>query len=221
MSKYTKNLYDIINDIVIKYSKDKTLEEMTFTERITFSLPYIFSFDYNLFDNSHKEELETKLIRHYYTREIGFETTNLWLFKLEERLLSILPKYNDLYKSNAINYDILNNYSITETSGRDIKRDYTGSSNTTTNTKQVGYITPENIINTENMDNYANTMNTNNTNSNASGVNNETSLDNYTSTRSGVVGISPTSLIREYRDSIINIDEMFIEEFENLFMEIF
>ena len=44
----------------------------------------IFDFDYDLYDENHKEELETKILLHYYTREIGLETYALWHLKLKK-----------------------------------------------------------------------------------------------------------------------------------------
>ena len=43
----------------------------------------IFDFDYDLYDENHKEELETKILLHYYTREIGLERFFIKLLVLE------------------------------------------------------------------------------------------------------------------------------------------
>ena len=42
--------------------------------------------DYPIFDENYREVLETKILKHFYFREIGFETFALWKFKLNEKL---------------------------------------------------------------------------------------------------------------------------------------
>jgi hypothetical protein len=43
----------------------------------------IFSFSYPIYDSQHKPELERKILKHYYTREIGAETVGLWKLWLQ------------------------------------------------------------------------------------------------------------------------------------------
>ena len=69
--------------------------------------PYIFNFSYPIFDDEYKEVLETKILRHYYTREIGLETYGLWKLKLETKMNEIMPYYNRLYKSELLSFDPL------------------------------------------------------------------------------------------------------------------
>lgn len=62
--------------------------------------PLIFSFTYPVVENvTPKEELERKILRHYFFREIGFETYGQWKFFLESRMNEIMPYYNQLYES--------------------------------------------------------------------------------------------------------------------------
>lgn len=61
--------------------------------------PHIFSFTYPLFDPAYKEEFETKILKHFYMREIGAETVGLWRLYLSERLDEIMPYYNKLYSA--------------------------------------------------------------------------------------------------------------------------
>lgn len=49
----------------------------------------------------------------------------------------------------------------------------------------------------------------------------ENVAENITRTNQGYVGISPAELIMKYRESLINIDQMIIEELEDLFMQIY
>lgn len=67
----------------------------------------IFDFDYPCFDNSYKPSLETKILMHYYTREISEETYGLWKLRLRARLNEIMPYYNKLYQSELIEFNPL------------------------------------------------------------------------------------------------------------------
>ena len=66
------------------------------------SMPKIFDFDYPIFDEAYRSVLQTKIIRHYYTREIGQETIGLWKLKLETKLNKIMTYNNKQNKSKLI-----------------------------------------------------------------------------------------------------------------------
>lgn len=65
----------------------------------------IFDFDYPCFDNNYKSVLETKILRHYYTREICEETFGLWQLRLCDKMNLIMPYYNQLYNSELLNIE--------------------------------------------------------------------------------------------------------------------
>lgn len=77
------------------------------------AIPKIFDFDFPIFDESYRNVLETKILRHYYTREIGLETVALWKLKLCTKLNEIMPYYNKLYKSELIDFNPLYDVDIT------------------------------------------------------------------------------------------------------------
>lgn len=62
----------------------------------------IFDFSYPIFDDSYKAVLETKILTHYYTREIGLETVGLWKHFLKMRMNEIMPYYNKLYEAELL-----------------------------------------------------------------------------------------------------------------------
>ena len=66
---------------------------------INAALPHIFNFTFPLYDESHRTELEFKIVLHYYFREIALETVELWRTFLHRKLLEIMPYYNTLYES--------------------------------------------------------------------------------------------------------------------------
>ena len=64
---------------------------------------------------AHRTGLFKKILLHYYTREIGYETVGLWKLKLNQKLIEIMPYYNQLYESELIQFDPLKNTDVTKT----------------------------------------------------------------------------------------------------------
>lgn len=71
--------------------------------------------EYPIFDENYRDELNQKIINHYYFREIGFETVGLFRFYLKQTLNEIMPYYNQLYESALLEIDPLNTINFTET----------------------------------------------------------------------------------------------------------
>lgn len=67
----------------------------------------IFDFNYPIFDESYRPVLETKILLHYYTREICEETVGLWKLRLKAKMNEIMPFYNKLYQSELLNFNPL------------------------------------------------------------------------------------------------------------------
>ena len=65
----------------------------------------IFTTNTDFFDESYRKVLCKKILKRYYTREIGCETVGLWKLWMNERLESIMPYYNQLYKSELIKFN--------------------------------------------------------------------------------------------------------------------
>lgn len=78
----------------------------------------IFGANWNTFDPEYKSVLCAKILRHYWMREIGCETVGLWLHYLNTRLGEIMPYYNKLYESAAMEFNPLHDYDLTHTSTR-------------------------------------------------------------------------------------------------------
>lgn len=242
------------------------------------AIPHIFNFDFPIFDESYRNILETKIIKHYYTREIGLETYGLWKLKLDTKLNEIMPYYNQLYKSATLDFNPLwdTNYTRqnlrdnsintgTETSGNTEYSDNTNShtENSTTledntnnsqsvdgnkwdyfsDTPQGGVTGIENrnyLTNARNNTDNTTTTNNESRNSTTSGngtTNNMTtgnSSNNQTSNSKTITtdqfieqiqgktgGGSFSSLINEYRTTLLNIDMQIIDELSELFMLIY
>lgn len=74
---------------------------------------------YPIFDENYRSVLETKILKHFYTREIGFETVGLWLLKLNQKMSEIMPYYNQFYESEKLSFNPLVNIDTSHSSTRD------------------------------------------------------------------------------------------------------
>lgn len=83
------------------------------------AIPKVFNFDFPMYDESYRNVLCTKILKHYYTREIGAETVGLWKLWLDARLNEIMPYYNQLYKSAMIEFNPMYDIDLTTTHHRD------------------------------------------------------------------------------------------------------
>lgn len=70
--------------------------------------------DYPIFDEQYRNVLNTKIIEHFWFREIGFETIHMFLFALNRKMNEIMPYYNQRYKSELLNIEPFSNYGYVE-----------------------------------------------------------------------------------------------------------
>lgn len=112
----------------------------------------VFDFSYPIFDESYRPVLESKILYHYYLREICEETVGIWKLRLRTKMNEIMPYYNKLYQSELIQFDPMKDIDLTtdhtkEGSGENEKtsqnervedRDTSGNELTTNNLHDVG-----------------------------------------------------------------------------------
>ena len=67
----------------------------------------VFDFDFPIFDEDYRSVLCKKILKHYYTREIGLETVGLWKLKLDTLMNEIMPYYNERYKTTVYEFNPL------------------------------------------------------------------------------------------------------------------
>lgn len=113
MSNYTMELRHIC-----EHYAGLTPEEIMFTdplEIISAARQHVFDFQYPLYDPDHKEELEKKIIEHFYLREISAETPGLFKMFLRRTMNEIMPYFNQLYYSADLEYNPLHDVDLTRT----------------------------------------------------------------------------------------------------------
>ena len=122
MSKYTTELRYICEDYA---GLDHSEGYYKVADIIDQSRDKVFDFDYPIFDASYKNVLETKILKHFYLREICAETVGVWKHFLDMRMNEIMPYYNKLYQSELIEFNPLYDVDLT----RDYNKDGKGTGN--------------------------------------------------------------------------------------------
>lgn len=195
-----------------------------------------------------RQELNDKILNHYRFREIGQETFGRWLFELETALNEIMPRYNQLFYSADQDYNPIYNVDYRKTIDRNRKDNTVGTQNSKTSTsgadtneeygKAINSKTPQNQLSISNTGidsvNYADDASWSKTS--GSSTNNETVDTNGSNsvigkedeltveTTKGNFGVvSAQDLIVKYRETIINIEQMIINDprIQELFMLIY
>lgn len=212
-------------------------------EIIEAARPKVFNFDYPIFDESYRKTLETKILKHYYTREIGFETVGLWLLKLDTLMNEVMPYFNQRYKSETLEFNPLYDFDVTrehtntkEEQGSTNATGQNTSSSTDTGTqtgerKNKFSDTPQGALTNVENGTYLTTAEVDNTSTNTSGSSESTSngttssTSNINSTEDFVEkvkgkqgGTSYSKMLQEYRQTMLNIDMEVIESLSGLFM---
>ena len=224
MSKYTIELRKIIEyegrDTVENYFKDYCLNNYLRDNEIETIL------NANIWS---KDRLASKIVDHYYMREIGYETIGLFKHYAKVYMQEIMERYLPLIYSNSINYDPLVNVDYTETFDRTINGTGESESNSTNQASglSVNSDTPQGQISKTAILNGTYASNTGASETESS-INDTTSSSNntdetYTKKVKGNSGVSATAqkMIQQYRENIIAIDEQIIKELDKLFMGLY
>lgn len=226
----------------------------------------IFTTKTSFFDEAYRSVICSKILKHYYLREICCETVGIWQLWMNTKLEEIMPYYNQLYESARIKFNPMHDVDLTRKHDGNSKQNKTqssddtrtvsgnrnsdstssGSRNTDTSENEVNRNlfsdTPQGAITGIENENYltdarkiTNTKNGNgteesraseNNNSNYGETENKTgnvdgtvnSTEAYVESISGKQGSgSFSSMLTEYRTTLLNIDMQVIDEFEELF----
>lgn len=199
-----------------------------------------------------REELNNKILNYYKYREIGFETFGRFLQELETALIEIMPRYNQLYFSADQDFNVTYNVDYKRTIDRDKQGtnnlETTSQASDTTNTtasvnnysKNVNSQTPQgqlditaqninNVTYADNVDWSSNQSSDNGSSTGNSSTSGNSSADNteqestIETTKGNFGVVSAQDLILKYRETILNIDQMIINDprIQELFMMIY
>lgn len=120
MSKYTTEVRFICEEAA---GLTSSVGYLGVNDVINTALPKVFNFEFPIFDEAYRPILEKKILKHYYTREIGLETVGLWKLFLDTKLNEIMPFYNQLYKSELLEFNPF--YDIDLTRDHNLKKEET------------------------------------------------------------------------------------------------
>ena len=168
-----------------------------------------------------KDRLATKIVDHYFMREIGLETPALFKHYAKVLMQEIMERKLPLIYSISINYDPLVNVDYTESFERTIENEGTTSNNASG--LSVSSDTPQGQIQKSQIlaGAYASATGASETESSSSDSN--ATLENYTKNVKGNSGVSATAqkMIQQYRENIVAVDEDIINELNKLFMGLY
>lgn len=207
----------------------------------------LFDFDYKFYEDAFKLEFESLFKDYYRFREIGFETISRFKHELKTKLNVIYPKYKQLYESELACKDInfmlnkdlketfirdLTSNNLNENTSNVLSESAQSGSDVNSNTHKESVLanglaelsmedkitgitedTNTTTLGTKSMDTSTNKAQSNNT-----GKEKETTE----LTSQGNIGTtSSATLLREWREVQININEMILNECKDLFMFIY
>ena len=201
---------------------------------------YLFPKGFPFYTDS--EEMRLNFIQKFYDeymfREIGFETVERFKRSLLGKLNKIMPYYTQLYHTEleSKNINFLLNKDLVETFEREASGSSEVNSNSTNNTtgtseansNDMMYDTPNSRIDditkypTQGSQGENNVTSSSNGNSTTNQTGENTQTEKTSLISKGNIGItSSAQLLKEWREVIINIDEMILNELEDLFMLLF
>lgn len=200
---------------------------------------------YPIFDEEHRPLLNSLIVDHYWNREIGMESVDMFTHAMRRRMNEIMPPYNLLFKSTQIEFDPLSTMDIRSvmsgnaTNERDSKAKSTGettgestgvnkaeaSSNSRSSQFPQTGIALEGEYATEGAVSQSTSDSTSNEQQQGSQTSESTDEDrsrgsqSSDSRTSGYQGL-PSDMLMRYRDSIINVNMMIVNDLADLFMGI-
>lgn len=110
MSKYTTEVR-FICETNSGLSESKGFSDVD--EVLEGSWDKIFTTKCEFFDENYRKVLCKKILKHYYMREICCETVGLWKLWLNTRLEEVMPYFNQLYKSELLEFNPLYDVNLT------------------------------------------------------------------------------------------------------------
>lgn len=220
MSKYTITLRNLCSlhgrETVENWFKDYDLSDYLMPDQLN---------QIEKFGIWTKDKLATKIVDHYYFREIGFETDEIFKHYVKATMREIMQRYSLKIYTLFLEFDPLSNVDYIETYTKNI----TGTANSTTNSNNSGLTinsdTPQGQTSKAKIleGKYASSASTGESESNVNDNASTNTVETYTHRMQGDNGVIITNqrLVKEFRENIILIDEEIINELNSLFMGIY
>lgn len=220
MAKYTMELREIISTFgeeeVIKWFSDYELSDFLTPDEIAVV---------NERGTWDKTKLAKRIIRHFYTREIGTDAIGQFILFVKDKMDETMETYAPIIYSAAIKFDPLVNVDYTESYSGTNQNNSRSNSSSTNSGLTVNSDTPSGQISKSAIlsGSYASSTGANETEGTVNDNTATTGADNYVKTMKGNSGVSATAqkMIEQYRDIIRAINTEIVYEMEPLFMGIY
>lgn len=209
----------------------------------------IFTSKVSFFDEEYRGVLCKKILKHYYLREIGCETVGVWLLWMNTKLEEIMPYYNKLYESELIKFNPMYDVDWNRKGNKTGNESGSGSrstsgnnsgtntqSGTSSNTRKDLYCdTPQGALSGIESETYltnarkvsdsgeteVNASTSGSYEDSESSSNKVDTTEDYVESVTGKQGTeSYSKMLNEFRETFLNIDMLVIEEFAEMFMEL-
>lgn len=219
---------------------------MTLAEMRNNPLTPIFPSNYPFYidDEQIRKSFENKFISHYLTREIGFETPFQFKQMLYAKLVVNMDYWKKLYETELKSKDI--NFLLNKDLVEEFTRELTGTQNTNdtsttqSNQSENGISSSlsknssvnDGVASAKLQDGYLTNISSDDTSS--TGSSSATGSAKVTGNRDnqerettrlvsqGNIGVTSTAeLLQKWRECIVNIDKLIIDECKDLFMQIY
>lgn len=195
--------------------KDALLQEPTL-ETVTLA-------QYPIFDEAYREHLNMQIKDQFWNQEIGQETVEMFQLALKRKLNQIMPIYNQQYLISQIKFDPLQTVNISNVSaltGNTVTAsDSASTSASNAKSRAVASQFPQTQL-SENGD-YATSAQDNISDTTANGdVKDSSTADQKQDTNTNTKGFqgNPAMMLLQYRQSLVNVDMMILDELKELFM---
>lgn len=234
MAQYTLTL-DTLSKIVFESTGNKNGTKKDRLQALIHWLTLDNPETYVIEIEEHRKILNEKILNHYWWREIGLETPQMFRDRLVAKLNEIMPYYNQLYRSELIEIDPINPVKYKETTDRTLKNEHTdgtkditdstGKTETHGSTTHDDYPRSQNIADRDyatwrdhKQENYSGESNATR---NVDNQGNYTDSEDITKIREGNLNFPQQTLLTQYRATFLNIDMQIVDELNELFMLIY
>lgn len=160
-----------------------------------------------------KDKLAKLIVDHYFMREIGLETVELFKHQAKVAMAEIMEEKLPLIYSASIKYDPMVNVDFTETYTENNSQDGTADGLNVNSDTPQGQISKSKIL----AGDYASSTGA------TEGTSHSEGTQTYTRKQKGNSGALTTAqaLVRDYRKNIIMINRDIINDLQSLFMQIY
>ena len=158
--------------------------------------------EYEIFDETYRSKLNDRIKKFFYFREIGFQAPGKFVFKLNQKLDLIMPKYNKIFESELLKADPLLSFQsemvTNESRTKESEINESDSENRDETKEQIGELT-----------NTSKSESVNNSNTLDKGKENANQIDNVENHNKTVGSKTPNEDIQGYDiDSFTFADEI-------------